>query len=288
MNPNDPNNPNPAPAPGANPTPPAQPTQGVSMEQFQKLQGDLQEMQTFVTDASFIIGEIYKDPTLRTQVQGKLSGNPPQNPPQNPSQNPQPKFDPYTGQPLQPQNPPQNPAPQNPQGDKRVDSMEMKMREDIVQRVESKYGYTNLAPEQRKALRKAVEKNLNGWGGSVITSPVDQLPKLLEDAYMLADLPKAREEGRVEGLIQARQNDMGALPGMQTQQPAQDTTQLSSEQQELSKKWGLNQDRVSEKLKEFQETGVITYKPPTPQNAAPQNPAPSGNPTPPAPNQPQQ
>jgi len=295
----DPNNPNPNPAPSGTPTPPAQPTQGVSIEQFNALQDTVKQMSSFVEDASFIIGQVYSDPNLRAGLQNKLgqngNGNPPQNPQPAPPQNDNQKyidagykFHPVTGQPLDQQTPPANPnpAPQNNGGPNKVEDMEMKMREDIVARVEQKYGYGNLAPEQRKQLRRSVEKRLNGWGGSVLSSPVNQLTTLLEDAYVLEDLPKAKEEGRIEGLVQARQNDMGALPAMGNQQPAPETTQLSGKQKELSQKWGLDQNKVTERLKEFQETGVMTYKPPTPAGSQPAQPAPSGNPQPPAPQPP--
>lgn len=264
--------------PSGTPNPPAQaqPVQGVTQEQFNKLQETVTQQSTFIEDASFIISQIYSDPQLRSSLQAKISGQP--SAPQVPQQPQQPKFDPYTGQPLQPaaQQPPKNP------NDPKVDNMEMKMREDIVARVEQKYGYGTLNAEQRKTLRRNVEKRLNGWGGSVLSSPVNQLTTLLEDAYVLEDLPKAKEEGRIEGLVQARQNDLGALPGMGNQQPTQETTQLSSKQQELSNKWGLNENKVTERLKEFQETGVATYKPPVQPGQASTQPAPSGTPNPPA------
>jgi len=273
MNPNNPPNPAPpTPAPSGTPIPPAAPVQGVTQEQFDALKNTVAETQSFVQDASYLLGQIYGDPELRSGLQRKIgqSGNPPANPPANP---PQPKYDQFTGQPLLN---PQTPPPANPQ----VDNMEMKMREDIVSRVEQKYGYGSLNSEQRKTLRRSVEKRLNQWGGSVLSSPVNQLNGLLEDAYVLEDLPKAKEEGRIEGLVEARQNDMGAFPSMGNQQPSTETAQLSSKQQELTQKWGLNADKVTDRLKEFQETGLMTYKPPTPAGQA-SPPAPSGTPTPP-------
>lgn len=280
------------PAPSGTPTPPAQPVQGVTQEAFEALKNTVQQMTSFVEDASYIIGQVYSDPTLRAGLQNKIAGNPPTNPPATPPAPPANdsqkyidagyKFHPVTGQPLQ-QTPPATPpgTPQTPPVNPQVDNIDMKMREDIVSRVEQKYGYLNLQPEQRKVLRRNVEKRLNQWGGSVLTSPVNQLTGLLEDAYVLEDLGKAKEEGRIEGLVEARQNDMGALPGMGNQQPAPETTQLSQKQQELSQKWGLNQDKVTDRLKEFQETGVMTYKPPTPAGQVPPA-APSGTPTPPS------
>lgn len=279
MNPNDPNNPTPSGTPQP-PAPAAQPAQGVSIEQFNALADSVKQMGGFVEDAAFILSGIYADPGLRSAVQtkfGQNAGNPPVNPP-NP-QNPQ-------NPPANPQNPPQNPNPQPPANpnptpsfDPRVTDVDVKMREDIISRVEQKYGYGNLGDAQRKELRRNVEKQLNGWNSSVLSAPVNQLGKLLEDAYLLQDLGKAKEEGRVQGLIDAHQSNMGALPTMPNAAPSQDTTALNPAQQKWTQRWGLNADKVTDKLKEFQETGMVTYHPPTPTN--PTQPAPSGNPTPP-------
>jgi hypothetical protein len=162
-----------------------------------------------------------------------------------------------------------------------VTDVDVKMREDIITRVEQKYGYGNLDPDNRKTLRRNVEKRLNQWNSSVLKAPVNQLTGLLEDAYLLEDMGKAKEEGRVQGLIDAHESQMGALPTMANQSLQPETTTLSPEQQKWATRWGLNQDKVTDKLKEFQDTGMVTYKPAVP--STPAAPAPSGNPTPPAP-----
>ena len=272
MNPNNPN-----PAPSGTPTPPAQPQPGVSLEQFQQLQETVRQMSSFVEDASFIISGIYKDPDLRKAV-GEKFGQPGEgNPPANPNPAPQPPANPNPA-PQPPANP--NPAPTF-VTDARIDDVDVKTREDIIARVEAKYGYNNLQPEQRRALRRNVEKQLNVWNSSVRNAPVTQLTQLLEDAYVLQNLGKAKQEGKLEGLVEARENAMGAFPSMGNASPAPETTQLTPEQSKWTQRWGLNADKVTDRLKEFEETGVATYKPPTPAGQTPPV-APSGNPTPPA------
>lgn len=276
MNPNNPN-----PTPSGTPTPPAAPVQGVSIEQFNQLQDTVRQMASFVEDASFIISGIYKDPELRAKV-GEKFGQPGGNPPADPNANPNPAPQP-------PANP--NPAPAAPVQDpnkpvfvtdSRIDDVDIKSREDIIARVEQKYGYSNLPPEQRRTLRRNVEKQLNNWNTSVRNAPVTQLTRLLEDAYVLQNLGKAKEEGKLEGLVTAHENEMGAFPSMGNQTPQPEATQLSADQQKWTQRWGLNADKVTDRLKEFEETGVATYKPPTPAGQTPPV-APSGNPTPPAP-----
>ena len=177
--------------------------------------------------------------------------------------------------------PPATP-PTPPKQDPTVQSLDVKSRADIVNDIEKRFGYNKLSEEDRKGLRKTVETRLNQWGTSVFTAPVHQLESLLNDAYVLSDLPKAKEQGRLEGLVDARTNDMGALPTMSSTPNDNDAPQLNADQQKLATQWGLNTDKVAGHLKELQETGVITYKPKE-QRQAVNPPTPSGTPTPPTP-----
>ena len=295
----------PEPIPSGQPSPP-QGTVDVNalQQEVQALSKSVQQIQPFVEDASYLVAAIYQDPQLKETVQNRLKqGNQPpaQTPPPPPSSvpanqtpgnqpnnmNPQYKYDPITGQPLNPPNqtPPTQVPPSMAQNDS-VTGMDIKMREDIINQIENKYGYDKMDAEKRKALRKDVEKRLNMWNTSVVTTPVNALPKLLEDAYMLSDMKGAKDEGRLQGLVEARTNDMAVLPSMGSQAPAIDAGQLSPDQREWAKKFGLDENKVSDRLKEFTETGVMTYKPQEPA-AATNQPAPSGQPAPPAPAQPQ-
>ena len=166
-----------------------------------------------------------------------------------------------------------------------LNSVDLKMRDDIVQQTERHLGYTGLEADDKKSLRSQVEKRLNQWGTSVMTAPVNQLTTLLKDAYLLTDMGKAKEQGRVEALVSAHQNAQGAFPAMNTSTPAAEPSPMTPHHEEWSKKLKVDADKVAENLKEFDATGKITYKaPPKPQQQPP--PAPSGTPTPPAPQAP--
>jgi len=256
-----------APQPVAPAAPAVDPTVAALQAQVTQLTGAVQNMGQFVEDSSYVLATIYQDPALKTAVQGKFNQNPPA-PPAPPAPPP------ATATP-----PP--PAPANvqpPAPSPGVQSMDIKMREDIIAGIESKYGYDKLAPDQRKILRRSVEEKMNAWGTSVVNAPVNQLPKTLEDAYLLTDIGKAKEEGRVQGVVEAYTNNMAAIPTMQGASPAPETTTLSADQQKWTKRWNLDEGKVTERLKEFQDTGVMTYKEPAaPGTVAP--PAPSGSPT---------
>lgn len=274
-------------------TPSPQPTEEIAAikSQVSSLAQQMEQIQPFVDDASILISSIYQNPELRRQVadsvqqfgQRAQQTQQPDQQPQQPAQQPQqPAPQPPQSQPTQ-QTPPQAPQGQaQPVQDPRFDSVDMKMRDDIVKQVEQKYGYHKLPAEERKVLRQGVEKRLNQWNTSIFTAPVDSLQQSLEDAYLLADLPKAKEQGRIEGLVDARTTDMGALPTMGTQQPESTENQLTADHKQWAKKMGVAEDRVAGHLKELNEKGVITYKPKEQPQAAPQT-IPSGQPTPPAP-----
>lgn len=226
------------------------------------------ELETKLEDMGTELGNVTQGLTSLTKViQEALSApNPPANPPADPA------------------NPPTNPPtpPTQPRQDPTVASLDVKSRSDIVTKIEQRFGYDKLPEADRKKLRSSVEARLNGYGTSVFTAPVHQLESLLNDAYLLSDLPKAKEQGRLEGIVDAHVNDIAALPTMSTTPTNTESTQLSTEQQELAQKWNLDQSKVAGHLKELQEKGVITYKPKE-QRAAESQATPSGTPTPPAP-----
>ena len=253
MPPADPNNPNP-------PAPPANPPVDPRDKKIAELEGKIESMGGELSEVTTALGELTG--VIKDALAG--GGNPPANPPTPPT-NP-------------PADPPANP-PANPQ-DPTIKSLDVKTRADIVAKIESKYGYDKLPEAERKELRKKVETKLNQFGTSVFTAPPHQLESLLEDTYLLSDIGKAKEQGRLEGLVDAHVNDMGAMPTMSNTPANTDTTTLSADQQELANKWGLNTDKVAGHLKELQEKGVITYKPKEQRQAANQ-PSPSGTPTPP-------
>jgi hypothetical protein len=263
--------PNPAPAPQPAP-------QGDSVEnlktQVAQLQGQLQELQPFIEDASLLITGIFNNPQLKQQVVATLQGGTPQPQPQ-----PQPQP---TPQPQQQQPQPQ-PMPQLQPLQNKVDDNDVYNRDQIVKQVELNLGLTNLNQDQKKELRRSVEQRLNQWGTSVMTAPVNQLTSLLKDAYVLNQIPQAKEAGKVEGLVDAYVNNQAAFPAMNNANNPNEEVVMTPHHQQWAGKLGVAQDKVAANLKEFQETGRITYK--QPENKAaptPANPVPSGSPVPPA------
>ena len=288
--------PQPAPAPAAPvATPPATPQPNADVQNLQKELGELKDqlgqLKPFVDDASILVSAIYTNPQLKQQVQTAINQNlnQPGVPGIPPSATPPVPGTPPPATPPVPGTPPATPPP-GPQIDPQVKAMDLKMRDDIVKTVEGQLGYGNLDDAQKKELRGQVETKLNSWNTSVMSAPVSGLTKLLKDAYLVSDISKAKEQGRVEGLIESHQNAQGAFPAMGAAPAASPDTQMTEHHQTWSQKMGVNVDKVAQNLKEFSEKGKIEYK--LPQPAAPAvPPAPSGAPvapsaTPPAPGTP--
>lgn len=247
------------------------------------------DSQQFVEDSSVLISAIFQNPTLKEQVKTAINNygnpNPPAPPvPPAPTDPKEFKFDPMTGKPVNAETPPvlpNNPAKEINPDDPRVNELDQNERERIVRVIEQKYGYTSLKEEDRKGLRQRVGKRLKAWGNDFFKIPVTQLAGSLEDAYLLEDLGKAKEENRIDALVEARTNDAAALPSMGGNPPTSSTPQLTAEQQKWTKKLDVPEDKVAARLKELTDTGVMTYKPPEPKDK-PIVVTPSGNPAPPS------
>lgn len=227
------------------------------------LKGEMENMRAFVEDASILINAVYQNPTLKEGVQQQIQGT----------------YTAPTPAPAPTPTPTPTPTPQAPKIDPMINNLDLKTRDDVVKQIEAGMGYTGMNPDQKRSLRGTVEKRLNEWGTSVLTAPVNQLSSLLKDAYLLSDIGNAKEQGRVEALVSAHGNDLATLPGMGSGSTTSDDASAMTEHHESwSNKLDVSVDKVAENLKEFTETGKISYKAPEPKNIQPAQQAPSGAP----------
>ena len=112
--------------------------QSAEIAQLKQTVGQLTQ---YVNQSGQIIQAIAGNPELAKQVRAAVTGEEPQAP---------------TQQPTQPQQPTQI-QPQQPQPDPYTKNMDLKMRGDVVEKIEGKYGYHGLTPEQKKELRGKIE-----------------------------------------------------------------------------------------------------------------------------------
>lgn len=230
------------------------------------MQGNMEQMSDYINKSSVIISTIAENKDLMNGVKKAISGEP-----VTPPQPHEPPKEPVKEPPKEPATPPQPPK------DPKVDNMDLRMREDIIREVENKYGYDQLPAEKRKELRQKVEARLNRYGLSVVNAPVNALTTYLDDAYLLESIPQAKEDGKLEGLIEARSQEYGALPSMGGGQPKAEENELKEDHRKWAEKLDVPLDKVQKNLKELAENGVISYKPPEKEKKQDQN-LPSGQP----------
>ena len=207
------------------------------VEELEKQMGNLSktidDQNEFIQGATAVVNTIAYNPELREQFQEtyqKNMGTQGQTPGQQPQQGGEKKEAP----PVQPE---QTPT------DRRVDEVAASQREEIVTNFEKQYGINAMKEEDRKKTRRDVENCLNDFGWSVRNVPLPQLRTSLEKAYDGTQVDKLREEGKLEGIAQARANQTGTMGGMQDRNISTDTTtDLSGKQKE----W-LGKLRVDEK-----------------------------------------
>ena len=156
--------------------------------------------------------------------------------------------------------------------DPHVMGIDAKLRQDVIRRIEGKYGVDRMTSEQKKAIRQQVESKMGEWGTSVLKAPVNELENKLEDAYFLTNVGRAKEEGKIEGLIEAHMNDLAAIPNMPSSAAEQGDAELSTEHKTWASKLDVPLDKVQANLKQLQEKGVITM-PVEAKNAAQKTPA---------------
>lgn len=255
--------------PVTQPVAPAAPVVDPKDAQIAALQKQLDETKngweadrTVLQRANYILETVTQDPNLtglvKTAVEKRANPAPTPEAPATPTVPPQ--------TPMNPQTPAQPP----------ISEESLLMRENIVKNVENAYGISNLPEDQKKEMRKKIAQRLATYGMDVTKVPLNQLETVLKDQYLLENIPKATEDGRMQGLIEAHSNQYGALPNMSNTPTNQEAPQVTQDQKKWADKLGVSLDKVESNLKELEETGKVVYKP---REEQPQNqPQPSGTP----------
>ncbi len=240
----------------------------VSDEKIATLEKNLETTSGFVQDASVLISVITQNADLKGKVKDAVEGFGKK--PEDKKEEPKvPKFDPYTGKPLEEKEEKKEEKKEDkketPMTDPRIDSIDMNERKKVIDAVEKKFGYTKVSDDKRKEIRKAVGAQFREWGMDIATVPVDKFEANLANAYFLVGVNSLPEDDKkdtaVADLLAARDADAGALPSMSSQAENKDTTKISAEQQKWSKKLEVPEDKVSAMMKELTDNGVATYKP---------------------------
>lgn len=209
--------------------------------EFESIKSTIDELNKFRTEAeevlkgsAFVVNTLASDPKLTAAFRAKVSG----------------VVEPgeANGQ-QQEQTPPQTP-PANDDGAKAtaysqdLNEVKASQREEIVNAFERDYGIAGLPEETRKESRRNLEGFLNTFGWSVKTAPLTQLRDSMEKAYVATHAEKLREEGKLEGFVQARTNEsgvMGSFPSGVMQTEGQEA-ELTPKQKEWANKLGVDEE----------------------------------------------
>jgi hypothetical protein len=129
-----------------------------------------------------------------------------------------------------------------------VRDVEVSQRESIIRDFETRYGIDKLKDEERKEARRKIESHFNQWGQSVKNAPLSALDSQLDSAYVSTHAQKLREEGKLEGITQARGNALGTMGSFGGGVPDRgDTKELTPKQKEWAKKLNVDEDKATKR-----------------------------------------
>lgn len=130
-------------------------------------------------------------------------------------------------------------------------------REEKVAEFEKRFGITNLPADQQKKVRAEIGTYLSDFGQNIKTVPLTKLPVLLERTYMSIKAKELKEEGRLEGFAEARENAYGTINTMPSGNINPSSSGITPKQAEIAEKLGVDPEKVAESWKKAKEQGEI-------------------------------
>lgn len=211
----------------------------VSRSEYNKLQNELQQVMQWAKGTTEVVETLASDPQLTAAFRESYSKRTGQQLP--------------TQQPQQVQNQASNTGNNGDAGkqtpyDPRIDEVTAANRNKIVTDFESRYGIDKLPEEERASVRKQVAEFIGEFGHDITTVPLSRLDKTLDRAYVATHAEKLREEGKMEGFVQARTNQQGVMSQVSGGAPHQESheSDLTPAQKEWAKKLGVDPEKARE------------------------------------------
>ena len=138
-----------------------------------------------------------------------------------------------------------------------VEEIKASTREEKVAEFEKRFGISQLPPEQQKKIRSEIGAYLSDFGQNINTVPLTKLPTLLERTYMSIKAKELKEERRLEGFAEARENAYGTMGTMPSGTITPSSEGLSPKQAEMAEKLGVDPEKVAESWKKAKAEGEI-------------------------------
>lgn len=155
-----------------------------------------------------------------------------------------------------------DPSDQNPDKPKEPDDTRIALENQIVDKIEEKFGLAQLAPEKKREIEKRIGIELCDMydpGGRKSPSdvlrmiPLDKLPKAIEKAYRLATLDDEVERARSEAYIEARTNSEASFGSMASTGINTKTRVLTAGQKEVARKMNISEEDYIKQLDEIEK-----------------------------------
>ncbi len=149
-----------------------------------------------------------------------------------------------------------------PEEPKQPDDTRIALENQIIDKVEGKYGLSQLDAEKKKELEKRIGTELADMydpGGTkppseVLRSiPLDKLERSIEKAYRLATLDDQVERARSQAYIEARVNNEARIGSMAATGTSGESLVLTPGQKEAARKMGISEEDYKKQLQEIQK-----------------------------------
>ncbi|QGH72316.1 MAG: transcriptional adapter 2 [Podoviridae sp. ctg2L5] len=134
-------------------------------------------------------------------------------------------------------------------------------RDRVVSTFDQKYGLSQLKSEEYNKIAGEMGATLRSWGIDLrnpTTQMLKRLPRALDDAYALVKMQDAKAEGKLEGFLQATQDQRGRIPSIPSRaldvNPDDITEEsLSDNERKIAAKMGLTPKKYAESKKAILE-----------------------------------
>lgn len=146
---------------------------------------------------------------------------------------------------------------------RKVSDVEASQRDAVVRDFEKDYGINKLPKEEQTEARRKIESYLNNFGLSVKNNPLSNLRGNLERAYLGTHAEKLKEEGKLEGIVQATANNqatMGTISGTAPDSGSDSEVKLTDAQRKWAEKLGVDPEKAEEAYKKRDEEYKRTSK----------------------------
>ena len=143
------------------------------------------------------------------------------------------------------------------------DDTKLFMRDQIIDRFETRYRIKELEPEKAEELRKKIGSQIQfmmkGFAGegedlndTMLKVPLNELPMYFENAYRLAVADDNTEQARLRGIMEAQTNSQGMIGSIPSSSAKTDNIVLTDKQKEAAKKLGIKETDYVEYIKKEQ------------------------------------